>query len=208
MAAVEEMLRSMDSFELNRSGHGGWRKEDVTTKLEGIINRLIKDESGWMPLSLAAEDGHEAVIKLLLDIGNVNPNVRDQYGWTPLELAAISGHETVVKLLLNSGKIELKGKYGRRVLALAVRFEHKAIAKLLLDTGEIELDAKDVEEIDEGMPLLAAAAGGYEGVVKLLLGTGKVDLDAKDRRGRTPLSLAAASGQRMDAVILGGRKWA
>jgi len=52
---------------------------------------------------LAAENGHEAVVKLLLDIGKVNTDSKNKYKQTPLSLAIKKRHETIVKLLLKKG---------------------------------------------------------------------------------------------------------
>ena len=51
----------------------------------------------------AAEKGHEAVVKLLLENG-ANVEFKDRYhDRTPLLLAAGNGHEAVMKLLLEKG---------------------------------------------------------------------------------------------------------
>ncbi|KAK3947967.1 hypothetical protein QBC32DRAFT_223034, partial [Pseudoneurospora amorphoporcata] len=54
----------------------------------------------------AAENGHEAVIKLLLDTGKVDADPKDRDGRTALCMAAANGHEAVVKLLLDTGKVD------------------------------------------------------------------------------------------------------
>ncbi|KAL2060787.1 hypothetical protein VTL71DRAFT_8839 [Oculimacula yallundae] len=54
---------------------------------------------GRTPLAWAAENGHEAIVQLLLDKG-ANADLKDENGWTPLSWATRNGHEAVIKLLL------------------------------------------------------------------------------------------------------------
>ncbi|KAJ0130907.1 hypothetical protein HZ326_26002 [Fusarium oxysporum f. sp. albedinis] len=63
------------------------------------INIDGKDSSGRTPLLLAAEHGHEAVVRLLLE-GGAHTNAADKIeGRTPLSYAVDNGHEAVVRLL-------------------------------------------------------------------------------------------------------------
>jgi ankyrin repeat protein len=48
---------------------------------------------------LAAEDGHTAVVKLLLDTGKADCHCKDEDDETALSWAIRRGHEAVVKLL-------------------------------------------------------------------------------------------------------------
>ena len=65
-----------------------------------------RDKVGQTPLSWAAANGCEAVVKLLLESGTVEVGSRGDIGRTPLLYAAEGGHETVVKLLLETGKAD------------------------------------------------------------------------------------------------------
>ena len=58
-------------------------------------------------LSYAAERGHMAVVKLLLERADVNVNRTDGRVIGPLLYAAMKGHEAVVKLLLEHADIDI-----------------------------------------------------------------------------------------------------
>jgi Ankyrin repeats (3 copies) len=68
--------------------------------LKRAQNLDLKDSYGRTPLWWAAEKGHEAVVKLLLETGKADVDSKDtEHGRTPLSWAAANGHEAVVKLL-------------------------------------------------------------------------------------------------------------
>ncbi|RYP19648.1 hypothetical protein DL765_003241 [Monosporascus sp. GIB2] len=126
-----------------------------------------KDKDGWTPLLWAAMEGYEAIAKLLLDTGKVDPDVKAKDGGTPLLLAAVKGHETIAKLLLDTGKIDpdIKDNSGRTPLSWASGKGHEAFVKLLLDIGKADLDLKD----EYGRtPLWYAAKKAHEPIVRLL----------------------------------------
>ena len=95
--------------------------------------RPYEDKPRMSNLSLAAFNGHDAVVKLLLETGKVNADSKDGSGWTPLWWAAENGHEAVVKLLLEAGKVDAdsKDRYGRTPLWWAAEKGHEAVVKLL-----------------------------------------------------------------------------
>ena len=161
-------------------------------------NAVNIDKDGRTLLWWAMTNGHDAVVKALLEPGRVNAELKDDSGQTPLWWAIKNGHEAVVKLLLATGKadVDSKDNYGRTPLWWAAENGHEAVVKLLLATGKADIDSKD----NGGRtPLSWAARNGHEAMVKLLLATGKADVDLKDNYSQTPLSWAAQNGH--EAVV-------
>jgi hypothetical protein len=61
-------------------------------------------------LLYTAQNGHKAVIKLLLAIDLVGINSKDNDNRTPLSFAAKGGHKAVVKLFLGTGQVGIESK--------------------------------------------------------------------------------------------------
>ncbi|TGO37574.1 hypothetical protein BHYA_0094g00380 [Botrytis hyacinthi] len=84
-------------------------------------------------LSFTAGEGHEDIVKLLLEI--INPDILN---WdtdrTPFLFAVENGYEAVVKLLLATHQIDpnSKGELDRTTLSFAAENKHKTVVKLLL----------------------------------------------------------------------------
>jgi ankyrin repeat protein len=66
---------------------------------DSIVDLNVQNKNGQTPLSYAAENGHEAVVKLLLES-------KDSNGQTPLLLAVGNGHEAVVKLIPADSRVD------------------------------------------------------------------------------------------------------
>jgi len=156
---------------------------------------------GCTPLSWAAYNGHEEVVKILLGREEVNPDKPDNSGKTPLSYAAQSGHEGVVKILLEREEVNPdKLNYsGETPLSYAARNGHEGVVKILLGREEVNPD----NPYNLGKtPLSDAAQSGHEGVVKILLEREEVDPDKPNDWGWTPLSYAAQTGHEGVVKIL------
>ena len=88
------------------------------------------------PLSYAAGNGHESVVKLLLETENVDVDCKDlTTGRTALSYAAEKGSLIVVEDLLSTGKanVDSRDRTGRKPLRWAIEEGREEVAKLLRD---------------------------------------------------------------------------
>ena len=93
----------------------------------------------WNPLGLAVNNGHDAIIKLLLnkgaDVNGFCPLSKGVYG-TMLMLAVKQDHATVVKTLINAGAdVNVVDYYGRSSLMYVCEKGNIRCAKILLKAG-------------------------------------------------------------------------
>lgn len=93
-------------------------------------------------LSLAVENGHEGVVRLLLARDNVAADFQDEYQRTPLSYAAEEGHESVVRILLAHGDVAInsQGVDKYTPLDLAAKGGHEGVVRLLKSRLRAESD--------------------------------------------------------------------
>lgn len=96
-------------------------------------------EDGRTLLHVAAQTGHEAVVRLLLehgaDVAAVDKQgaARSRKRMTPLHVAAAAGHIALVGLLMDFGAdMRARDKQGMTPLHLAIRNGHKGVVNLFL----------------------------------------------------------------------------
>jgi ankyrin repeat protein len=175
----------------------------MTALLENGHDPNFKDSHNRTPLSYAAENGREAVVKLLLTKNGLDLNSTDAiYGQTPLSLAAEKGHEEVVRLLLANDGVNLNPKdtwFSRTPLSWAAENGSVAVVELMLQKDGVDPDSKDDRD---RTPLWWAVVSGHDAIVGLLLIKDGVDHNFKNNNMQTLLSLAAARGHRAVMKLL------
>jgi len=152
------------------------------------------DCMGSTALTWAARNGHEGVVKILLERADANPDKADtKYGRTPLSWAALNGRGVVVKVLLERRDVnpnQADAKDGRTPLWWAARNGHEAVVKMLLERKDV--NPNQINIAGGWTPLWRAVDIAHEGVVRMLLEREDVNPNQADTVvGHTPLSWAA-----------------
>ncbi|KAF5648056.1 xylosidase glycosyl hydrolase [Fusarium sp. NRRL 52700] len=160
------------------------------------------DRTGRTPLSYAAEQGHEAIMVMLLERGakvdsqdgEVVPKWHyhnENAGRTPLSFAAEKGHEAAAHILIaNGASSSIKSRSGLTPLSYAVENRRESLIRLFLDR----------EPAGISIELGRAVDIGHDSIVRLLLENG-AEVDYSLTPGLTPL-FRATRAKNIDIVQL------
>ncbi|KAF4634288.1 hypothetical protein G7Y89_g3817 [Cudoniella acicularis] len=131
----------------------------------------LKDSELRTPLSYAAENGHEAIVKFLLTEGSVDIDPRDYFNLTPLYWAAKFDHAAVVELFLATGGVNLDPKdEGRTMLSYAI---HNHNCKLETVETLLKLGAPtNLVDIDNMTPLHHTIKSGRKDIAHAIIRNG------------------------------------
>ena len=145
-----ELRERKNTALLAAASHG-----DVS-EVQRLINEgadvQLGDNAGWPPIIWAAREGHNEVVKLLLEHG-ANPNVVEtgNSNMTPLHWAATSDNVDCVRMLLENGAdVNRSTTYGYTALMMAANSASPQLVQLLLDYKP-DLDLRN----NEGQTALA-----------------------------------------------------
>jgi ankyrin repeat protein len=194
---------------------------------EGKVDVDAREEgsAGDTPLLIACRNGHESVVRLLLEY-RVNLSTADDFGATPLQISSGEGHIRVVRALLRAGVDPNEHECGGRDAPLHYANTPQVVRCLLEsgasviscgDQGKTPVFGKTDKEsvrmiLDQGgdpnasswtqvTPLHEACQMGCLTVVQLLLERG-ANPNALDSFERTPLHYASRHGDFMPIVSL------
>ncbi|KAJ8126083.1 hypothetical protein O1611_g7554 [Lasiodiplodia mahajangana] len=143
-----------------------------------VSSQKSKDWRG--PLHMAAQKGHERIVRMLLN--HVECNEKDPDGQTPLYYAIVGGHEGTMTCLIEHGaRLEHLDNQDRSALHLAILERREGLLRRLLDHcdgNETLLNCSDSSGLT---PLLTAIDAGFDAGVQLLLQYG-ANTDNKARK--------------------------
>ncbi|KAJ5816702.1 hypothetical protein N7447_008935 [Penicillium robsamsonii] len=120
------------------------------------------------PLFVAAENGHEEVVDLLVGCERVGLEIADIHGTTPLGVATERNHEGIVRRLLAGSRRadpNARDENGQTPLFNAAFYGHIGVVELLLEAHGIDPHLGDT---DGKTPLEVASENGNLQVVEVL----------------------------------------
>ena len=171
--------------------------EEVVGCLHAGADANARDDRGFTPLHLAAQNSSAAVIRALTALTDADPNEPNDTGGTALHLAArLNPSAAVIEALIDVGADpNLRDEGGRAPLHLAAwKNPSAAVVEALIDAG-----ADPNEPNGRGWtPLSLAAKANSEAVVTALIDAG-ADPNEPNDRGWTPIQLAANANS--EAVV-------
>ncbi|KAL9014436.1 MAG: hypothetical protein Q9173_000918 [Seirophora scorigena] len=176
--------------------HGGWSALDwaVVGGKSDIVKDLLEhgidaeSDGRNKALYLAAENGHEDTVQMLLDNGP-DVNASDWIGSTALDMAVPGGHEKTVRVLLQNGaNLKSRDAYENTALHWAVPYE--TITRLLIENGA---DVNAQNGCGQTALCWVARDGSVAGAQLLI--EHAADINIQDRCGCTALHGAALKGR-------------
>jgi ankyrin repeat protein len=155
-------------------------------------------------LMIASEEGHNDIVKLLIDRG-AHLDTVNASGWSALGCAIEHDRLDTLRLLLSLGADPgITGFEGDTPLILGAKEGKTAIVQALLESGA----RVDAANSDGGTALMYGAANAYRDVVRLCLSAG-ASVNLRDCDGKTALDWAEEAEDGVVIAMLeeaGGRR--
>lgn len=181
-----------------------WFNAAASGKAEAILNLIgkvdinAKTNSGYTALYLAVVNGHEGIVKLLLQARDIKILDSNSHYKSILYAAIDSRHENIVKLFLGYPSLITQLKEDQEYLCLAASKKNHKILELLLQIHGININAQD----KYGTALTTACQNNCVDNVKLLLEIPDINVNVQSSIGETPIGLAAFFGYEEIAKLL------
>uniref|UniRef100_A0A8B9FIA6 NAD(+) ADP-ribosyltransferase n=1 Tax=Amazona collaria TaxID=241587 RepID=A0A8B9FIA6_9PSIT len=158
-----------------------------------VLNSSREDFPDITPLMAAAQHGHEAVVRLLLDWGaDCNYTVKTM-GWSPLMLAAVSGKVSLAQQLMEKGaNPDHLNVLHKTPFEISVGLKHKDMKDYLESLTTIRPQA-DTEKRQPDV-FHALKLGNFQ-LVKEIVDEDPSQVNITNVDGASPLMIAAVTGQ-------------
>lgn len=177
-------------------------QEDIYKYFHALYNQSdinYRFDFGQTALHIAAEQGHEGIVRFLMDEG-ADLNSRDKPGNTALHSAVRGGYRSIVTLLLNAGADVNATDYNSNVpLHMAMTLDRDIeILQLLLSAGA-DVNAKN--SFGNTALHLSVTLNRERTAAEYLLNYGAV-LESRNKNGNTALMEAVDRGNSEIAILL------
>jgi ankyrin repeat protein len=177
----------------------------------GVADHLliIPNRLGNTPLHIAAMEGHDDILSLLLSSGAAKAlTLFDGDSRTPLQSALATNHMSAARLLIAASKadsINLQcATTGDTALHQLAQKGNEALTTLLLQSGGAY--STIIANHKQETPLLVALKHRHFGVAQLLIEAALGEICHQDADGNTPLHYAAREGNLQIVELLMQRK--
>ncbi|ENH71498.1 Ankyrin-1 [Fusarium oxysporum f. sp. cubense race 1] len=147
------------------------------------------DASSMTPLQYAAENGHAAIVGMLVDASYSPWNEDCEEGQAPVQLAARGGHLKALESMVGEN-LEPEDQLGGQLLVEAASCGQLPMVLYLLSQGVLP----DSKGMKGDTPLSEASSNGHNAVVWTLL-KANADINIQDVDRRTALHHAARHGR-------------
>ncbi|MEZ0385507.1 MAG: ankyrin repeat domain-containing protein, partial [Verrucomicrobium sp.] len=154
------------------------------------------------PLFMAAMNGHEDVVKLLLEKAEVDINQVNVSDSTPCDIAALNGHMGIFKLLLYRQETDVNRQDPINERTLLYRASSAGLHNVVEELLKHPDISVNLPEFSGASPLLAASRYCHLPVMRLLLADPRVDASVAGKYGQTPLHHVAAHHHQPEAIDL------
>lgn len=210
----EEVARTLLENGADVNAQGGWyctALQAASGHCSEVMVQTLLDkgadvnvEGGWYygsALTAAAAEGHEQVVRILLDSGaNADPSFEESLFGAPLQAAAARGYIEIVRTLMDRGvdvNRKITSSHCGNALQAASADGHKDVVQLLLDRGA----DVNTQGGRYGSALQAALAQRHNELVLLLLDSG-ADVNIQGGELGNALQAASLSGSKEVVQLL------
>ena len=180
LPTVQALLRAAPSTELNSQLPNGSTalfmasQENIPGVVEELVSRKadpnLKTAKGVSPLYIAAHDGSEEIVKLLVKVPDIVIDPLNQRGATPLYIAVQKSFDPIIEMLLEAkANPNIVTGAGSTPLALAVHHCDFEVVRTLLDA---KASVDETRHTHGNTEVIMAALSGHVDILKLLIDAG------------------------------------